>query len=75
MAVFDGADWSGSISVLKLGGSACEAPPEQNPPHINSPMSGVCMARLSGMASMFSTMARQASQGLMRLRRAMNEVD
>ncbi len=49
--------------------------PEQNPPHINSPMSGVCMARLSGMASMFSTMARQASQGLMRLRRAMNEVD
>jgi hypothetical protein len=38
-------------------------------------MSGVCMARLSGMASMFSTTARQAIQGLMRLRRAMNEVD
>ena len=40
MGLLDGADWSGSISLLKLGGNACEVPPEQNPPHSNSPISG-----------------------------------
>ncbi|EGH13385.1 hypothetical protein PSYMP_24281 [Pseudomonas amygdali pv. morsprunorum str. M302280] len=37
-------------------------------------MSGVCIARLSGMANMFSKTARQAIQGLMRFNELINEI-
>ncbi|GAA0266225.1 hypothetical protein GCM10009086_22750 [Pseudomonas rhodesiae] len=47
-------------------GKVFAVPPEQNPPHSIRRMSGGCMARLSGMASRFSSKARQAIQGLRR---------
>jgi hypothetical protein len=74
MTVFDGARWRVSISLSNPGDNACEAPPEQNPPQSISCISGVCIARLSGMASMFSSTAKQAIQGLMRLNEDMSEV-
>lgn len=37
-------------------------------------MSGVWIARLNGMANMFSNMARQAIQGLIRFNEAMTTV-
>ena len=70
-----GVGCSVSSSLPKLGGKALELLPEQNPPQSNSCRSGVCIARLSGMASMLSNTARQAIQGLMRFNEAMNEVD
>lgn len=36
--------------------------------------SGVCIARLNGMANMFSNTARQAIQGLMRFNEDMSKV-
>lgn len=36
-------------------------------------MSGVCIARLKGMANRFSKTARQAIQGLMRFNEPINE--
>lgn len=74
MTVLDGAGWRASISLSNPGGNACEALPEQNPPQSISCISGVCIARLSGMANMFSNTARQAIQGLMRFNEDMFKV-
>ncbi len=59
-------------SLSKPGGRAFD---EQNPPHSINPLSGACMARLSGMASIFSSKARQAIQGLMRENMGIKAVD
>ncbi|KMT53809.1 hypothetical protein ACR52_20810 [Pseudomonas fildesensis] len=58
---------------MNPAGNAFNAPPEQKPPQSINCMSGVCIARLNGMANMFNNTARQAIHGRMRFNEAMNE--
>jgi len=74
MAIFEEGVCKSSMDLLKLSGNVCVVPLEQKPPHSIKRTSGVCIARLSGMANMFSRITRQAIQGLMRFNEAMNEI-
>ncbi|PHN30741.1 hypothetical protein AO240_18745 [Pseudomonas sp. ICMP 460] len=62
------------MSLTKPGGTTFEAPAEQKPPHSINCTSGVCIARLNGMANMFNNTARQAIHGRMRFNEDMQEV-
>ncbi|GLH22005.1 hypothetical protein BR1R3_47470 [Pseudomonas atacamensis] len=66
MTGFDWGDCKASITLPRSLGTAVKFPPEQNPPQSIRLTSGVCIARLSGMANRFSKTARQAIQGRMR---------
>ena len=73
MTLLFGGVGSGTSRLSNEAGSAWELPPEQKPPQSINCRSGVCIARLMGMTSMFRSRARQAIQGLMRLSENIDE--
>ena len=74
MTGFDWGDCKASITLPRSLGTALEFPPEQNPPQSIRFTSGVCIARLSGMANMFSKTARHAIQGRMCFNELITEI-